>query len=312
MNLAMEISPQNMENRMNETRDNQENDRNRTGLVVEGGGLRGIYAAGVLDVMYERGLKYDGIAGVSAGAIHATSYMAKQPGRGVRFYLTYSNDPHFMGLRSWLLTGNFINEKFCYVDLPTRLAPFDYDSYEASAQNTSFYITCSDVETGKPYYHLSKSLRGKEMDALRASASLPVISKMVEFEGHKLLDGGAMDSIPVEFLRQQGYRRTVVVLTQMAGYIKKPEKMTLVKMIYKRYPDFVHAMEMRHERYNETLRQVEELEKSGEVFVFRPSRKVNIKRLERNAATILEMYELGRHDANERLADLREFLTPQN
>ncbi|MBO4349360.1 MAG: patatin family protein [Proteobacteria bacterium] len=296
---------------MSENRDSQGKESNLTGLVVEGGGLRGIYAAGVLDVMIERGLTYDGIVGVSAGAVHATSFMANQPGRGVRFYLTFSKDPHFMGLRSWLSTGNFINEKFCYEDLPSRLAPLDYDSYEASAQKTSFYITCSDVESGKPYYHLSKSLRGKEMDALRASASLPVISKMVEFEGHKLLDGGALDSIPVEFLRQQGYRRTVVVLTQMAGYVKKPEKMTLVKLMYKRYPEFVHAMETRHERYNATLRQVEELEKTGEIFVFRPSRKVNIKRLERNAATILEMYELGRHDANERLADLKAFLNPE-
>ena len=295
---------------MTDNRDENTVTEEKTGLVVEGGGLRGIYAAGVLDVMYERGIAFDGIAGVSAGAIHATSFMAKQPGRGARFYLTYSNDAHFMGLRSWLFTGNFINEQFCYHDLPDRLVPLDHDSYDESAKKTDFYITCSDVETGKPYYHLSKTLRGNEMDALRASASLPVISKMVEFEGHKLLDGGALDSIPVKFLREKGFRRTVVVLTQMAGYVKQPQSMFLIKRMYKKYPDFVMGMQKRHETYNATLKLIEELEQNGDVFVFRPSRKVNIKRLERNAATILEMYELGRHDAHVKLNELRAFLNP--
>ena len=284
------------------------NTQELTGLAVEGGGLRGIYAAGVLDVMIENGIEYDGVAGVSAGAIHASSYMAHQAGRGIRFYLAYSKDPRFMSLRSWIKSGNFINRAFCYEDLPLHLVPLDYDTYEKRARKTAFYITCSDVETGEPFYYRSQTLRGDEMDALRASASLPVISKIVDFKGHKLLDGGTTDSIPVEYLREQGYRRTVVVLTQVAGYVKKPEKMRIINFMYRKYPHFVQAMETRHERYNATLEMIAALESAGEIFVFRPSRKVEIKRLERNPATILEMYELGRQDAVQRLDALRAFL----
>ncbi len=278
-----------------------------SGLVCEGGGMRGIYVAGVLDVLGEHHVDFDAVIGVSAGAIHASSFLAGQHGRSVRFYLAYCRDPRFMGLRSWLRTGDFVSYSFCYEEIPETLVPFDFDAMESS--KSAFYITSTDVETGQPYYHRTNTIRGPEMQCLRASASLPLVSKIVEFNGHKLLDGGTSDSIPMEYLREQGYRKTVVILTQVAGYRKKPEKLRLFDLIYRRYPAYLHSIKTRHERYNATLEKIEALEKSGDIFVFRPSHKVKIKRLERDATRILDMYELGRHDALTRLDELRQFLS---
>lgn len=277
-----------------------------TGLVCEGGGMRGIYVAGVLDVFGEHGLTFDGVVGVSAGAVHASSFLAGQHGRSIRFYLAYCRDRRFMGWGSWLKTGDFVGAQFCYDDLPNRLVPFDYDALESNP--TAFYMATTDVETGKPYYHRVKTIRGEEIKAMRASASLPIASKIVEFQGKMLLDGGTADSIPVEFLRDQGYRRTVVVLTQVAGYQKKPEMNVVFRMMYRHYPDFLKTVEHRHECYNATLAQIEALEKAGEIFVFRPSQKIKIKRLERDSGRIIDMYELGRRDALERLEALKAFL----
>lgn len=276
------------------------------GLVCEGGGMRGIYTAGVLDILGEKGLKFDGVIGVSAGAIHASSFLSGQHGRSVRFYLAFCRDPRFMSLRSWLKTGDFVSYSFCYQDIPNLLVPYDYDALEAS--ESVFYVAATDVETGEAYYHQVKTIRGDEIQALRASASLPIVSKIVTYDGHKLLDGGTSDSIPVDFLRNQGYKKAVVILTQPASYIKPPEKTSLFKIIYRRYPAYIKAMKTRHERYNATLDRIRELEAAGEIFVFRPSKKIRIKRLERNPAKILDMYELGRQDALSRLADLIRFL----
>ena len=276
------------------------------GLVLEGGGLRGIYTAGILDVFAERGVTFDGVAGVSAGAIHASSYLAHQPGRGIRLYLTYSPTGQFMGIRSWFKTGDFVNYQFAYLDVCDRILPFDYDALEAS--KTAFYIVCTNVETGQPYYHRAHTIRGSEMQVLRASASLPLLSKIVEYEGHRLLDGGTSDSIPIQFLRSLGYTKTVVVLTQVAGYRKPPQSMGLFKFLYRDFPEYLESMETRHERYNKTLELIESLESSGEIFVFRPSRKIPIHRLERDPRRILEMYELGRHDGLDRLNELMKWM----
>ncbi len=277
-----------------------------TGLVCEGGGMRGIYTAGVLDVLGENGVGFDGIVGVSAGAIHATSFKAGQHGRSVRFYLAYCADPRFMGLRSWIKTGDFVNYNFCYHEIPEELVPLDFDAYEAS--KTDLYMTCTNVETGQPYYHLTPSLRGKNMEILRASASLPVMSRIVEFEGLKLLDGGTADSIPLRFMQDKGYKKIVVILTRPAGYRKTPESNPIFNFMYRRYPEFVECLRTRHECYNAEVDRINELEKAGEIFVFRPDHMTGIKRLERNAGRIVEMYELGRHDATNRLDELRRFL----
>ena len=280
--------------------------QSRTGLVLEGGGMRGIYTAGVLDVLGEHGITFDGAVGVSAGAIHAASFLAGQHGRSIRCYLTFSPDPRFMGLRSWLKTGDFVSYPFAYDAIPNRILPLDYDRLEHNP--CAFFVTCTDIDNGQPYYYRVKSLRDDEMFALRASASLPLVSRIVEFDGHRLLDGGTADSIPVCFLREQGYPRCVVILTQVAGYRKNPEINRIFRLFYRKYPNYVRAIETRHERYNATLDVIQTLEQNGEIFVFRPSRKIRIKRLERDVTRILDMYELGRRDALARIEELKIFM----
>ena len=187
----------------------------KSGLVIEGGGMRGIYAAGVLDVMMEQGFTFDGVIGVSAGAIHGCTMVAGQRGRSIRYYKKYCNDKRFMSVRSWIKTGEIVGRDFCYRELPEVLDPFDYEAYQQS--DTRFYATCSNLETGRAEYLEVTDIR-RQMDIIRASASLPYVSHIVEVDGKKLLDGGCTDSIPVKAFREMGYTRTVVILTRDETY----------------------------------------------------------------------------------------------
>ena len=281
----------------------------KCGLVLEGGGMRGIYTAGVLDVLGEHGIGFDGVAGVSAGAIHGASFLAGQHGRSIRFYLAFCRDPRFMGMKSWMSTGNFVNDDFCYRDIPENLVPLDYAAFEQNG--TPFYIVATDIESGEPHYMLAKTLRGDAMKALRASASLPFVSKFVEYDGKRLLDGGTSDSIPIRFMMNSGYDKNVIILPQVDGYRKKPEMNEIYRFCYRQYPKYIAAMQSRHQRYNAVLDEIHALESDGDAFVFRPSQKIKIRRLERNPARILAMYELGRHDALARLDDLKAFMAHQ-
>ena len=166
----------------------------KTGLVIEGGGVRGIYAAGVLDVFLEHALRFDGLIGVSAGAIHGCSFLSNQKGRSLRYYMKYCKDPRFMSFRSWLTTGDIVGADFCYHEIPDKLDIYDHDAFLNS--DTPFYVTCSNVEAGTPEYIRITDMR-KQIDYLRASASLPYFSRIVQIDGRKYLDGGATDSIPV-------------------------------------------------------------------------------------------------------------------
>ncbi len=267
--------------------------------------MRAIYTAGVLDVFMEQNIWPDGLIGVSAGAIHGSVYLGNQPGRTIRYYKKYCNHWRFMSFRSLLLTGSMVGEKFCYRDLPLRLDPFDYDTFAKS--NVAYYAVSTDLETGEPVYRRCTDLR-REMDYMRASASMPYVSKIVNVNGRKLLDGGVADSIPVEAFRQMGYDRNIVVLTQPAGYRKKPQNPKLAKFCYRRYPNFVKALLNRHEMYNNTLCQIEELEQKGEIFVIRPSQNLGIKRVEKDPARLEAQYNLGRLDALNALNTLKDWL----
>lgn len=172
----------------------------KTGLVLEGGGMRGIYVAGVLDVFLEQNIHVDGVIGVSAGAIHGCSFVAGQRERSIRYNLKYCRDPQYMSFRSLIKTGELCGTDFCYRQLPETLDPFDNEAFEAS--DTDFYVTCTDVETGEPVYKLCENLRGDQIDWVRASASMPLAAHIVELEGRKLLDGGVADSIPVAAFRK--------------------------------------------------------------------------------------------------------------
>ena len=277
----------------------------KTGLVLEGGGVRGIYTAGVLDVFMDHGLTFDGVMGVSAGAIHGCSYLSEQKGRSLRYYTNYVADPRFMSWRSFLKTGDFVGVEFCYHELPDKLDIYDHDAFLKNP--TPFYAVCTNVDTGEAEYLRITDMRG-QIDTLRASASLPFVSRLVEIDGKRYLDGGCSDPIPVDKFREMGYERNVLILTRPADYEDKPVKMGLPRLLYRRLPNLVRTLSRRHIIYNETMSRIEELEKSGEIFVIRPSGILPLGRVERNPEKVQEVYHRGRADALRALEDLRKWL----
>lgn len=279
----------------------------KTGIVVEGGGMRGIYAAGVLDVLLKYGITADGLIGVSAGAIHGCSFVAGQAGRSIRYNLKYCRDPRYMSFRSLFRTGNLVGNDFCYHELPEQLDPFDNDAFEASS--VAFYATCTDVETGRPVYHRCESLRGENIEWIRASASMPLVSRIVEINGQKLLDGGVSDSIPAAAFHKMGFEKNLVILTRPDSYRKKPNHMIhAIRRVYRKYPEFIETMECRHLMYNRELEEIRRMEAAGEIFVIRPSRLIKISRTENRPEKIEEMYDLGCRDGVRALQDAAGFL----
>lgn len=268
--------------------------------------MRGLYTAGVLDAFLESGIHVDGVIGVSAGTVHGVSYLSGQHGRSIRYYEKYRGDKRFMGLYPLLTTGDIVDKKFCYHDIPWELDPFDDEAFQASG--VPFYVTCTNVETGKAEYIRCDSMRkGDNMEYLRAGASMPLVSRIVEVGGKKLLDGGVADSIPLGAFRRMGYRKNIVVLTRAAGYHKKPAAILPFKMMYHDYPEFVNAMAHRHEVYNAELAAVEQGVADGDVFVLRPSVDLEVSRTEHSVKKLRELYELGRADTLSRLGELRRF-----
>lgn len=278
----------------------------KTGMVLEGGAMRGIYTAGVLDVFWEEEIRPEGVIGVSAGAIHGSCFISGQPGRSIRYYKKYSRDKRFFSLYSLMTTGSMVGEQFCYHDIPDRLDPFDFEAFARSPM--AFYVACTDLATGRAVYHHCIDLKN-EMDWMRASASMPLVSKIVEINGGKYLDGGIADSIPIRAFRALGYERNIVVLTRPAGYQKKPQNPALVKRLYRSYPALVEMMQNRHLVYNHTLVLLEELERRGEIFLLRPSEDLHIGRTEKNPACLTAQYELGQKDARARIKDLKRWLS---
>ncbi|MCD8196830.1 MAG: patatin family protein [Lachnospiraceae bacterium] len=277
----------------------------KTGLVLEGGAMRGIYTAGVLDAFMEQEIHVDGVIGVSAGALHGCSYVSGQHGRSIRYYMKYMRDPRFMSFRSFLKTGNLVETEFCYHEIPEKLDIFDWEAFLVSP--TDFYVTCSNVETGEPEYILLDR-REDAIDYMRASASMPLVSQIVEVGGYKLLDGGVSDSVPITAFRDMGYERCVVVLTRPAGYRKKPSGAGIGRVLYRKYPAFVRALEQRYLIYNETMDEIESLEAAGEILAVRPSRDPGIGRMERRPDKVQEVYQLGYRDALQKVEQIRAFL----
>lgn len=277
----------------------------KTGLVIEGGGVRGIYAAGVLDVFMDHELHFDGLIGVSAGAIHGCSFLSNQKGRSLRYYKKYCGDPRFMSFRSWLTTGDIVGVDFCYHEIPDRLDIYDHDAFLNN--DTTFYVTCSNVESGMPEYIRITDMR-KQIDYIRASASLPYFSRIVQIDGKKYLDGGGTDSIPVKALMDMGFQRNVVILTRDAQYRKSPELRILPGLVYRKYPAFAVALQYRHMVYNRTVEEIIELERQGRIFVFRPREPLNVGRMETDPEKVQRAYDAGYSDAEQRVGRLIEWL----
>ena len=275
------------------------------GLVLEGGGLRGLYTVGVLDIFMDNDIKVDGIIGVSAGALFGVNYPSKQRGRGLRYNLKYAKDPRYMSFRSLLKTGNIVNKEFAYYDVPFKYDVFDEETFENSG--VDFYAVVTNVETGKPEYIKIDNLK-KQMEVFRATSSMPLVSKIVEVDGKKYLDGGCADSIPVRKCMEMGYDKTIVVLTRPIEYRKKKENGKLNALWYRKYPEFVKTLNNRPEDYNSTVEEIIELEKQGKIFVIRPSETVHIKRIEHDPEVMQRMYDLGVSDMKKQVEELKKYL----
>ena len=275
------------------------------GLVLEGGGLRGIYTVGVLDVFMDNEIKVDGILGVSAGALFGVNYPSGQRGRGLRYNLEYAKDPRYMSFRNLITTGNIVGKDFAYYDIPFNRDIFDEEAFEKSGMD--FYAVVTNVETGKAEYIKIDNVF-EQMEAFVATSSLPLVSRLVEIDGKKYLDGGCADSIPVKKCFELGYDKVVVVLTRPLEYRKKKDNGWMNRLVYRKYPEFVKTLYNRPDDYNRTVEEIIELEKQGKIFVIRPTRTIPIKRIEHDTEVIQSMYELGLMDGRNKIEELKEYL----
>ena len=279
----------------------------KTGLIMEGGAMRGMFTAGVLDVLMENGLVTDGAIGVSAGAVFGCNYKSHQIGRVIRYNTEYCNDKRYASFKNLVKTGNLYSEQFCYHEVPEKLDPFNEAAFAASPMD--FFVVCTDVKTGEPIYHKCRKGDAEDVLWMEASASMPLAAKIVKIGHYGLLDGGVADSIPVRFFESTGYKRNLIILTQPKGYIKKKNKfLPAIRAKYFRYPAFVEAVADRHERYNETLSYISMLEQAGKDYVIRPPIPLEIGAMERDPAQLRRVYETGRAVAQIQVEKIRDFL----
>ena len=278
------------------------------GLVLEGGGMKGLFTAGVLDFLMDKKIMFSSIYGVSAGACHMTSYISGQRGRAFDISVDYLDTRWYCGVPSLLATGNLFNTDIAYGLVPNTLNPFDHEAYEK--YEGSAYAVVTDVETGKPEYMRLKSCRGKNMDKLRASASLPLVANMVLVGGRKYLDGGLSDAIPIERSVMSGNDKNLVILTKEVGYVRKPipaYELAMLKLRYAAYPQVWRLMQDRDIRYNEQLKFLSQMEKDGKAFVIRPQEKSDTKRIDKNPEHLKKLYNEGYTEAERNYEKLVEY-----
>ncbi len=279
----------------------------KTGLVLEGGGLRGIYTSGVLRLFMDRGITIPYVIGVSMGACNGANYVSCQPERNRIVNTRFTDDPRYLSYKRLLFKGELFGMDFLFDTLPNDLVPFDNEMFQSNSQR--FIVGVTDCETGEAVYFDKHSLEKDFLIILRASCSLPFLAPAVQFRGQSFMDGGISDSIPLEKSIADGNRKHVLILTQPRGYRKKQSSWT--KLVQFRYPKFKglsQAIETRYQRYNETADAVDELEKKKEIFVIRPQIKLSIKRAERNREKLLLGYDTGYYDAMVQTKALLEYL----
>lgn len=282
----------------------------KTGIVLEGGGLRDLFTAAILDVMMDHELHFDGIIGVSAGATFGCNYKSHQRGRSLRYNKAYAHDWRYCSLRSLITTGDLVGAEFAYHTLPTELDPFDNDAY--CADPTPFCVVCTDAHTGEPVYHYVPTFDREGLEWLRASASLPIVSRPVSVGGRLLLDGGISDSIPLRHWQKEGYERNVVILTQPAGFVKQPTSlMPLFRIFCSHYPAVIAAMARRHEMYNAQLRYLAHEEAKGRTLVLRPEAPIAIGRTEMNPDKMQAVYDQGLDYARANIDRVQAFMRMQ-
>lgn len=278
--------------------------RNKVALVLEGGALRGLYTAGVLDVFMRNDIKVDAIFAVSAGALFGINYKSKQIGRALRYNLKYAKDKRYMGLYSLITTGDVMNREFCFKKLVYELDPWDFETYNKS--DVEFYAVVTNVETGKAEYIEIKDGE-KDLEYLRASGSMPFVSNLVEINGNKYLDGAVSDPIPLKKALDMGYEKIIVVQTRPADFTKRKSFMPY-GLVYRKYPDFVKTAKNSFKNYNETLNLIKKYEDDGKIIVLRPSKKIKMRRVEKNLNKLQAIYDVGVNDCNQNLTKIKEYI----
>ncbi len=278
----------------------------KAGLVLEGGGMRGVYTAGVLDFFIDQDLYFSDIYGVSAGACHMCSYISQQKERAYRVNVDYLQDKNYCSMYSLLKTGDLFGAEMCYDKIPNELDPYDYEAFGRYKGNA--YAVVTNIETGKAEYIRMEDMH-KDIIAIQASASLPLVSKNVYINGVPYLDGGVADAIPIMKSLQDGNKKNVVIMTKEVGYRRKPSSnMTAIRLRYRKYPELVKDMERRHIVYNKTLDFLEEHEKKGHIFVIRPKEDCGVGRIEKNKDKLRALYQMGYDDAKASFEDLKKYL----
>ena len=278
----------------------------KKGLVLEGGAMRGLFTAGITDVMMEAGIEPDGLIGVSAGAAFGCNYKSRQTGRAIRYNTRFAKDPRYSGLRSLLKSGDYFNAQFGYHIVPKQYDIFDDETFEQNPME--FIVVCTDVETGKAVYQPLTKADYECYEWIRASASMPLASKVVEVGGYKLLDGGVSDSIPLAYFESIGYDRNVVILTQPEGYEKKRTKlMPLMRIALRKYPKMIEAMDKRYIMYNQELAYVRQAEQEGRCLVIRPEEKIPIGHISHDPDEMRQVYNIGRKAGEKYINDMKDF-----
>lgn len=277
----------------------------KTGLILEGGAMRGMYTAGVMDVMMDHDICFDGIIGVSAGALFGVNYLSRQKGRVIRYNKKYNGHKEYMGLIPLLKEGNIVSTRYAYERVPRLYDVFDNETFKAS--ETRFYAVVTNLQTGQPEYMPVEDVY-EQMDILRASGSMPFVSKPVQIGDQLYLDGGVSDSIPFAFFQKQGYDRLVVILTRDLDYRKKAMSPLMIDAGYHKYPEFCRQLKKRHQVYNKSVRMLKNQEEKGKIFVIRPSVPIGIKRIETDPDKLQMVYDEGVKDATDCMERLLAYL----
>jgi predicted patatin/cPLA2 family phospholipase len=281
----------------------------KTGLVLEGGGMRGLFTAGILDVLMENNVTFDGVVGVSAGATFGCNFISHQIGRTLRYNMSQRKNPKYMGIRSLIKTGDYVGGEYAYHVLPTKLDVFDFEAFEKNP--TEFHVVTTNVRTGEAIYHRIDKVDYTGMEWIRASASMPIISRPVAIGDYEMLDGGIADSIPLRYFESEGFKRNIVILTQPKGFRKKLTKlMPVFKATMRKYPAIIEGMSKRHLMYNRELDYISQQQMAGKCLVICPSATLPIGRTSLNAKKMQHVYDMGRKAGEDNLEAIRKFIAP--
>ena len=279
----------------------------KKGLVLEGGAMRGLFSAGIMDVMLENNITFDGVIGVSAGAAFGCNYKSRQIGRAIRYNKRFARDKRYCSMQSFLRTGDLFGAEYAYHVVPNEYDIFDNETFEQNP--TEFWVVCTDVETGEPVYKRCDQGGDVTFDWVRASASMPVVSRVVELEGYKLLDGGMSDSIPLKAFQRRGFERNLVIMTQPRGYVKKSSRLLpVIRLSLRKYPRVVETMQMRHLMYNDQLAYVEQEVRRGNTMAIYPDAALPIGHISHDPEEMQRVYDIGRETGLRKLDDIKSFL----